>query len=1104
MQDLLADLTEPQRDAVTHVDGPLLILAAAGSGKTRVITRRVAHLIQSGVRPSNILAITFTNKAAGEMRQRVEQLLPGNRVLICTFHSLGVRVLRQYADRLGIDKNFTIYDVDDRNKLVKEAIAHLGMDDVSFTPERLAGAISKAKNQLTSPGQYEQGARDFFSQTAAKVYAKYEKLLRAANGMDFDDLLYLPAMALRMNEEFRRDLDTRFKYILVDEYQDTNKAQYEIARRMSYDHPNLCVVGDPDQCLHPSTPIATERGTIPISEIRDGDRVLTAIGWGRTGYRPVEKVMASHSRGTVVRIRVAGGREIVATTNHMCFSKIVATPNQHFVYLMFKRGMGFRIGTTRGVRTSKDGKMMSGLQVRTNQEVADAIWIIKTCATSSEARYFEQLLSVQYGIPTFVFFVRGRSMDIDQTMIDRLYRTVDTERAAGRLMSDFHLDRRYPHHRPWAVVRGGLARRQIHFTVFGDARTKTDGRCHEHRVQMNTSGEELRDKAKAAALLVRQGNKGTWRIETSRKDYDDAQSLVQQIAALDHFEIVSHARLSTESSFSFTPASHLQPGMITAVLVDGQIEDREIESVAFEEYDGPVYDLSIPETRNFVANGVVVHNSIYKWRGSDIRNILDFERDFPQAKVIALETNFRSTPNILNAAGRLIEHNVKRKKKALATLNPAGEPVRILTFDTGLDEAEGVVLEIKRLVKAGTFKYRDCAIFLRINALSRSLESAFVKHGVPFQIVKGLAFYERKENKDILAYLRLLANPSDTVSFLRAVAEPARGVGKTSLERLNAYAAEREISLFQAAGQVGQIADIRGKAATGLKDFHRLITELRSQFELPPPDLINLVLDKSGYRQMLKQSKDDDDAERLANIEEMITAAQQFAAADPERTLTDFLEQVALTSDVDGYDESSDRVSVMTFHAAKGLEFPCVFLMAVEQGLLPHERSLQNDEELEEERRLCFVGMTRAMKQLYLTHGRTREFRGQILYAIPSMFFDELPADVVRDDRTPKRFFASVSGQLYPTPPREYATSLPPKPVAPPPMPPPAVTATGTFANPADYHVGQIVQHEQYGIGRISDVAGFGTLRKVKIHFPAAGEKTFVADKVKLKAVPKK
>ncbi len=740
--DLLADLTEAQQAAVKHGEGPLLILAGAGSGKTRVITRRVAYLLQQGVRASNILAITFTNKAAGEMRHRVEQLVPGNRVWVSTFHSLGARLLRQYSDRLNLDKNFTIYDTDDRNRLVKDALNTAGIDDVKFTPERIAGAISKAKNQLLTPKLYDQTAGDFFSQTVAKIYHIYEKKLRAANGMDFDDLLYLPALFLKINEELRADLDRRFEYILIDEYQDTNQAQYEIARRLSIRYPNLCVVGDPDQ-------------------------------------------------------------------------------------------------------------------------------------------------------------------------------------------------------------------------------------------------------------------------------------------------------------------------------------------------------------------------SIYKWRGSDIKNILDFERDFPDTRVITLEQNYRSTKAILHAASVLIDNNKQRKKKTLITENPEGDPVRVLTFDNGLDEAEGVVVRIKEAVKAGRARYRDHAIFLRINALTRSLESAFVKHGVPFQIVKGLAFFERKENRDVLAYLRLLVNPQDTISFLRVVNEPPRGIGKVSMDRLQQYANDNDIGLLVATSQVQKIPEIKGKAATGLRDFYRLLADLRTQLDQPLHDLIRLVLDKTGYRKMLADSAEDDDAERLANIEELITAAKQFYDEDNSRALGDFLEQITLASDVDSWDESADHVSVMTFHAAKGLEFPIVYLLAVEQGLLPHERSLGKEEDVEEERRLCFVGMTRAMKELYLCHSRMREFRGQSLYAVPSMFLEELPREVEHQDSSASRNFPRAAidewrGKVGSTASAAGYGSRPGLP----PMKPIKPKIPDGVEN--DYETGQVVQHEEYGIGQILDVNGFGALRKLKVRFAAAGDKTFIVDKVKLKIVKRK
>jgi DNA helicase-2/ATP-dependent DNA helicase PcrA len=1090
--DLLADLMPAQEEAVTHFEGPLLILAGAGSGKTRVITRRVAWLLQQGVRPWNILAITFTNKAAGEMRQRVEALVPNSRVWVSTFHSLGARLLRQYADRVNIGPNFSIYDQDDRAKVVKAALEAAGIDNVRFSPDRLAGAISRAKNQLLTPQQYEQRASDFFTQTVARVYYPYEKRLREANAVDFDDLLLLPALALKHDEELRAELDGRFRFVLIDEYQDTNQAQYEIARRLSIDQPNLCVVGDPDQCLPPGTMIETPAGPRPVETIADNDQVISSTGWGKAAPMLVEKVMVNPYCGPLVNIVLDDGTSIRATPNHVCFARLRPDPCIRIVYLMWKRGLGYRLGITRGVRASKDGVIMSGLQVRTNQEVADAIWIVRTCESGAEARFYEHYYSVRYGIPTMVFFIRGRRMDMVQDWIDRLYREVDTEAAAKRLMADLHLDRRFPHHRPAAVVRGRLTRRQVHFTMFGSPRPHLLRPWHEHRVQLVTSGEDLRVKA-ASQFNVRAGRRGTWRIETSRKCYEAGLDLARAIGQLDDFDVISRARLTDGKAFPFTPASHIRPGMAVPVLADGRVSERTVQAVHWEHYDGPVYDLSVANTRNYVANGVVVHNSIYKWRGSDIRNILDFERDFPDARVITLERNYRSTKSILAAADAVIAHNKQRKPKRLVTENPQGAPVHVLTFDTGIDEAEKVVLRIKQARHEQGRSYRDFAVFLRINALSRTLESAFVKHGVPFQIVRGLAFFERKENRDVLAYLRLIANPRDDLSFLRIVNEPPRGIGDVSLKHLRNYAEPREMPLLSACAEVAKVPQIRGKAANGLRDFYRIIQDLREHLDDPPDELIRLVIEKSGYRAMLLGSGDEEDAERLANVEEFITAAKQFAAEDSSRTIGDFLEQVALASDVDGWDERQDCVSVMTLHAAKGLEFPVVYMLAVEQGLLPHERSLAKEEDVEEERRLCFVGMTRAKEELYLCHARLREFRGRALYAVPSMFLEELP----HDDAVESLDLCHHSGG----PPADAWRGGPSAADV-------GWTDAGypprqSKAKPDEngYAVGVIVEHGMYGRGLITDVSGHGALRRLKVRFAKHGEKTFVADKVKLTVI---
>jgi DNA helicase-2/ATP-dependent DNA helicase PcrA len=738
-QDLLADLTPAQREAVTHFEGPLLILAGAGSGKTRVITRRVAWLLRQGVRPGNILAITFTNKAAGEMRQRVEALVPGSLVRISTFHSFGARLLRQYADRLGLDRNFTIYDQSDRARIVKMALEDAGIDNTRFTPETISGAISKAKNQLLSPDRYAERARDFYEKTVAGIYPLYEKRLRDANALDFDDLLYWPALAMKHDSELRAELDARFRFVLIDEYQDTNQAQYAIARGLSIDNPNLCVVGDPDQ-------------------------------------------------------------------------------------------------------------------------------------------------------------------------------------------------------------------------------------------------------------------------------------------------------------------------------------------------------------------------SIYKFRGSDIRNILDFERDFPTARVLTLSTNYRSTKSILYAAGHVIAHNRQRRPKDLVTDNPTGQPVTVLTFDTGLDEAEGIARRIRQAVEKGERAYRDFAVFLRINALSRGLEAAFMQQRVPYQIVRGLAFFERKENRDILAYLRLMVNPRDDLSFLRVVNEPARGIGKVSLDHLRTYAEPRELSLLSAAAEVGKIKEIKGKAVAGLRDFHQLLTDLRKLLEVPPDEVIRQVLDQTGYRGMLINSGDSEDQEqRLANIEELITAAKQFAAQDESRTIVDFLENITLASDVDSWDERQDCVSIMTMHAAKGLEFPVVYMVAMEQGLIPHERSLGRDDEVEEERRLAFVGMTRAKEELWLSHACMREFRGNTISTIPSMFLNELPENAIQAlDLSGGGSSAIDHWRSGGAAAREGWTEAGVRP-RPEPIPPSAPAADGARA----FVVGMLVRHATYGNGRIVEVSGQGALRRVKIRFATAGERTLIADKVTLEIVRK-
>jgi DNA helicase II / ATP-dependent DNA helicase PcrA len=749
----LESLTAAQREAVEHVEGPLLILAGPGSGKTRVVTHRVAHLLHLGVRPAEILALTFTNKAAEEMRFRLDVLAPEKPVWIGTFHRFCARLLRRYASYVGLNENYTIYDTADSGKALRLALEELEFDLAHFTPDRIASAISWAKNELISPERYEPRPGNPLGAVVAKVYPAYQRRLLASNAVDFDDLLMHVALMLRENPELRAGLDARYRFILVDEYQDTNLAQYAIVRALSVDHPNLAVTGDPDQ-------------------------------------------------------------------------------------------------------------------------------------------------------------------------------------------------------------------------------------------------------------------------------------------------------------------------------------------------------------------------SIYGWRGANLKNILEFEKDFPDVKVVRLEQNYRSTKAILRAADALIANNRHRKKKALFTENDEGGPVRLTAYPTQRDEAEGIVARIAAAVHAGRRRPRDFAVFYRTNALSRTLEQAFLEHGVPYQIVKGVEFYQRKEIKDVVAYLQLLNNPQNDVAFLRIVNLPPRGIGKTTLQRLAEHAQTHRLPLLEAARQCGVIATIKPAATKAVSGFVALYDELSKSVTQPVEAILGRVLLESGYHAMLQGSDDPEDEERLANIEELITAAREFDERNPEEDapLEAFLEQASLVNDVDDMENSSDRVTLLTLHAGKGLEFPVVFITAIEEGILPHERSRDEEMKLEEERRLLFVGMTRAEEELYLSLAAYRAFRGQRYPTIPSQFLMELPRDEMEVGEIPSAYIATSDWEEPPESDAGFEEApIQVERIDKPPVPGAAVpamnglrtaaemavaTARGeggaAAVSPEAFRLGMPVVHPEYGPGKIASLSGSGRKRTATVQFATSPEpKTF-------------
>jgi len=638
---LLEGLNESQQQAVRFTEGPLLVLAGPGSGKTRVVTHRIAALLHQGVYPSQIAALTFTNKAAEEMKKRLASLAPEKYVWIGTFHKFCAYLLRKYIGLAGLQENFTIYDTDESLAILK-TLAQRQSLPAGITPQKVAHSISWAKNNFVLPDEYEARRGSLLSSAVHEFYPLYQEELRRANAVDFDDLLLHVATMLKNNPEVRAILDNRFRYILVDEYQDTNLVQYTIARALSIDHRNLSVTGDPDQ-------------------------------------------------------------------------------------------------------------------------------------------------------------------------------------------------------------------------------------------------------------------------------------------------------------------------------------------------------------------------SIYGWRGANIKNILDFEKDFSDTTVIRLEQNYRSTPQILAVADALIAHNIHRKEKKLVTENPPGAPVRLVRCSDQKEEAESIAKEIAEELKSGNRKPNDYAICYRMNALSRNFEHALRSQKIPFQLIRGVEFFNRKEVKDVLAYLRVIYNPADTVSLSRIINEPPRGIGKTSMQKISARAAEHGVPTMEVMRNIAPFPGIMAKTKKAVTTFVQMmdrLTELSAQ-EYPVASLIEAVLRDSGYRQQFMQSKSEDDLDRLANIEELLTVAHEFDQRETEPStdsliaqsaLEEFLEQAALVSDVDALDQETDRVSLMTMHAAKGLEFPVVYIVAIEDGILPHERSRDDAMQLEEERRLFFVGITRAEKELRLSRADRRDFRGSFgMSAICSRFLFELP-----------------------------------------------------------------------------------------------------------------
>jgi DNA helicase-2/ATP-dependent DNA helicase PcrA len=734
----LSGLNPQQREAVTHGDGPLLVLAGAGSGKTRVITYRIAWLIgERGVYPSQILAVTFTNKAANEMLGRVESLVPniGARPWIGTFHSTSLRMLRRYADRLGFTKSFAIYDTSDQLTLVRRCMRELQMNDEAFPPRAILNRISNAKNELIGPAEYEKDNLDFFGARVAEVYRLYQRRLKEFDAMDFDDLIGNYVLLLQQNEDVRTELHQRFQHLLIDEYQDTNRAQYSLIKLLAGPKGNVVAVGDEDQ-------------------------------------------------------------------------------------------------------------------------------------------------------------------------------------------------------------------------------------------------------------------------------------------------------------------------------------------------------------------------SIYRFRGADINNILNFERDFPGAQIIKLEQNYRSTGNILDAATGVVSNNIARKGKTLFTDSGHGDPVRIVTASTDREEAQFVLQKI--LALQPQYKLTDFAVLFRTNAQSRPFEEELLRANLPYSVVGGVKFYERAEIKDILAFVRLAVRPHDTPSVERVINVPSRGIGDTTIKALDEEATRANASLWSIIE--GPLDFIPPRAARAVREFREIIHDLQRAATNPIPDFLDYVLLRTGYRRMLSESRDIQDESRLQNIDELINSAREFVEQNPSSSLADYLDSLTLISDLDRY-QSEKGVTLMTLHAAKGLEFKIVFLAGMEEGILPHSQSLEENDDIEEERRLCYVGMTRAREQLYCLYALERRVHGMMRDQRPSSFVQEIPEHVKEEVRLTRPRF---SPPPPPAPQRTGRSAGATQSIAsffkdaPVQFDPNSIRPARSEPRSAELKRGVRVRHDQFGDGTILTMEGNGPEAKLTVYFDRAGSKKFIAKYAKL------
>jgi DNA helicase-2/ATP-dependent DNA helicase PcrA len=1068
---LLDGLNDAQREAVASPLGAALVLAGAGSGKTRVLVHRVAWLSQvEGASPNSILAVTFTNKAAAEMRARIETLLgrPSGAMWLGTFHGLAHRLLRIHWREAGLPQGFQILDSEDQSRVLRKVLKALDLDETRWIPREILWFINSQKDE----GRRAKHIKDDGDPTRRqliKIYQAYEEACQRAGVADFAELLLRSFELWRDNPALLEHYRVRFRHVLVDEFQDTNSIQYQWLKLLIGPSGWPFAVGDDDQCLAAGTQVTMGDGARrAIESIVPGDIVLSSHGSGRMRPARVSECFARQRRGQLVCLQLRSGAVIKSTPEHVHFAGYLLgeTPQTYFLYLMHKQDGGYRLGTSQ-VYTQGQEKPMLGYEQRSLQEHADALWIIRAHESENEARIDEVLTSLRFGLPTCPFVPRKgkgtKGFSHDAGHLRRVFGELDTVTAAERLLEEVGLDIDRPHHSPRSR---NSKRRNIVITLCGDAH----GGTPMHRISMVGVTPTDRAGLEALGFSVRaaKSHGGSWRYEIVRADFGELMAIARGIRERLEGRFVMQGHM-LQKSLPFVTAASIRPGMVMAI-ESGKFDI--VEHITREPYDAEVYDLNVERTHNFIGGGVVTHNSIYRWRGARVENLQQFRRDFPQAVLYKLEQNYRSTGTILKAANALIANNAGRLGKNLWTSGADGDRVKLYSAFNERDEADFVVNRIREWVGRGGAR-RETAVLYRSNAQSRVFEEAFLNARMPYRVYGGLRFFERAEIKDALAYLRLMASRADDASFERVVNLPVRGIGAKTLDVLRGHAREHSTSLWSAA-QVCVQGVLPQRAAIALQAFLLLIDKAARETQgLALHEQVDHVIQASGLLEHFKKEKGDRGEGRVENLLELVSAARGFTPETEAETelspLESFLAHAVLESGEGQADPYDDCVQMMTLHSAKGLEFPVVFLTGMEDGLFPSQRSSADLAGLEEERRLCYVGTTRAMRQLYVTYAEQRRLYGVDTYGQPSRFIAELPAELVEEIRPRLQVSRPVFTRRSDAPGRR-ADSLDESPGA-------------------AMRMGSRVRHSKFGDGVVLNFEGNGPHARIQVNFETQGTK---------------